>query len=98
MGVAFTIFPADTSMIGFPLVKWEIRLVDYLYFFMEHVITIIFAFIIYSESTEYKKPLLIFTWLMVADLFDFVLTFNNPWFSIAGMPVSMNSVSLLVFG
>lgn len=98
MGMVFTMLPSGTSIIGFPFQDGEIRLIDYLYFLMEHIVTIIFAYIIYHESTNYKQPLKIFLVLMVLDMLDFTMTFNNPWVHVGGFAVSMNTVSVMVFG
>jgi hypothetical protein len=98
MGMVFTMLPAGSSVIGFPFNESEIRLIDYLYFLMEHVVIIIFSFIIYSEAQTYRQPLKIFMVLMILDMIDFTMTFNNPWFYLEGFAVSMNTVSVMVFG
>lgn len=97
LGVLFAAMPVTDKKIGFAFFEGSIRSVDYLYFLMEHIILIILCYIIYSESTTDRLPLLVFLWVQVADLADFVMTFNNPWLNLGGIPVSMNTLGMVIF-
>ncbi len=83
--------------IGFPFSPAKIRIQDYVYFFNESVIKIVLSYIIYAESIKYRFALWVFCWLMVADLFDFILTFNTVWYHIVWVPISMNTLSVVIF-
>jgi len=97
MGVLFAAVPVGDGKIGFVFVEGSIRVVDYIYFVMEHVIKIILCYVIYAEAVKYRTALFIFLWIQVADLADFCLTFNNPWFHVGIIPVTMNTVGIVIF-
>lgn len=97
MGVLFTAMPVTDGRVGFVFVDGSIRVVDYVYFLMEHVIKIILCYTIYSQAQRHRFPLLVFLVIQVADLIDFTLTFNNPWYSVGPIPVGINTLGIAIF-
>lgn len=70
----------------------------YMYFIGEKVILIILGFVVVTEESEYREALKVFVYLLIADLVDFLLCYNEAWFTIGSFPVSMNVVKCIVFG
>lgn len=76
----------------------QVTIQTHLYFFCEHVIIILLSYIIATEETRFKYPVRAFFWLQVADLVDYLLTYNSTWVNISGLPLSMNTLSIVIFG
>lgn len=70
----------------------------HIYFIGEKATLIILSYIIVNEATDYKDSLWMFFWLMVADLVDYMLIYNEVWFYVHNFPVSMNVIKSVVFG
>lgn len=70
----------------------------HIYFIGEKAILIVLAYIIAFEAKEYQKAVWVFFWLLVADLVDYLLSYNSVWLSIGNFPISMNIVKAFVFG
>lgn len=69
----------------------------YVYMICEYFVAMIFTWIIAAESKEHRKALQVFFWLVVVDLFDYLLTYNSIWFRLYGFPVSMNIIKVFIF-
>lgn len=82
----------------FPLADMKLALQTHVYFICERIVLIIFAWIIYNESTRFKGALLVFFLLKIAVLIDYLLCYNIVWERIWGVPVSMSTFSILIFG
>lgn len=70
----------------------------HIYFIGEKAILVVLAYIIVTEAKDYQNAIWVFFWLLVADLADYLLSYNSIWFSIGNFPVSMNIVKAFVFG
>ena len=98
-GLIFLIIPDWYTPYDFFLFSdMKISGANFIYLVGERSVLIILAYIIVSESKEYDDALWVFFYLMVADLIDFILSYNSLWFSIGNFPVSMNIVKAFVFG
>lgn len=86
----------DGTMVWFPFCEGEIRIKDWTYYLWEYWIIITMSWIIWAEAQKYRFALKVFLILQIADLVDFILTFNNPWFGIQWL--SMNTIMLATFG
>ena len=70
----------------------------YMYFIAEKIILIILAYVVVTQESEYREAVMMFFLLMVADLADFLLCYNEVWwFTSGGIPVSMNIVKVFIF-
>jgi len=76
---------------------YKIRLIDWIYYVCEHVIRIVLAYIILSQSIKFRTALKIFLFIQVADLVDFMLTYNTGWFMVGTFIVSFNVVASIIF-
>lgn len=76
----------------------KLYLATHIYFIGERVTMIILALIITVESSKYRQYLQIFLLLMIADLVDYLLCYNEVWFYYYEFPVSMNMLKVTVFG
>jgi hypothetical protein len=70
----------------------------WIYSVYEFGIIILLTGVIANEATEYKRELQIFFGLMVADMFDWIICYNEAWFHIGTFPISMNILKCLIFG
>jgi hypothetical protein len=99
MGLVFMAIPDNTpAMDFFPFHDILLTVQTYVYFVFEHLTIIIFSYIIATEARQYRKEVMIFFWLQVCDFVDYLLTYNSPWFHVGLLPVSMNVVTLFIFG
>lgn len=81
----------------FPFSSVKLYPKTYIYFIFEKLIVIVLAYMIAADERQFKFETKVFFWLMVADLFDYLLSYGAVWISI-GVPVSMNIVKTLIFG
>lgn len=70
----------------------------YIYFLCEHLVMIILSYIIFAESKKHRGALWVFFMLMICDLVDYILGYNEVWVKLSAFPVSFNTVSVLIFG
>lgn len=99
VGLIFLIIPEwYTPQDFFLFSNMKISGANFIYLIGERAVLVIMAYIIVSESKEYEDALWVFFYLMVADLFDFILCYNSVWFSIGSFPVSMNILKSFIFG
>lgn len=93
------LLPIETNTYDwFPFADMKLTIQTYLYFIFERVGLIILAYIIASESKEYRGAIWCFFILIVVDLVDYLMTYNSVWFHLSGFPVSMNVVKCVGFG
>lgn len=99
VGLFFLIAPRPVNTYDFFLFS-EMKLYPstYIYFICERLVLVILAGVIANEATEYRGALWVFFWLLVADVVDFLLTYNSVWFYYHSFPVSMNVMKCLIFG
>ncbi len=69
----------------------------WVYFISESLIKIILAYLLWAEAKKYKFVFFIFLWIQIFDLMDYLLSYNSVWFEIGNGPVSMNTVSIVIF-
>lgn len=98
IGMVFlSISEGDTGMIGFWFVDYEVRFQDWTYFLGDHLIKIILAYLILSESVKHRLALKTFLLIQILDMVDYMATFNTKWFSVGGFDVSFNIVACVIF-
>lgn len=78
--------------------KMKLYPATYMYFIGEKVILILLGTVVVTQASEYRGALKVFLLLLIADLADFLLCYNEVWFTFDGFPVSMNVFKCLVFG
>lgn len=77
----------------FPLSDYVLPFKTWLYFVCEHLIFIMLAYVIAYEATQYKTQCKVFFWIQVADLADYLLTYNTNWIGF----INFNIVAVLIF-
>lgn len=105
LGLAFVVLPEwDGSFMNpDPFILFDFKIggisyQTYIYMICEYFVSLILVGVIANEASEYRGALWVFFWLIVADLVDFLLTYNSVWFHYGSFPVSMNMVKVFVFG
>lgn len=99
-GLVFMAVPDQTEPIDwFPLYDGiKLTAQFYFYYLFEHIGIIILCYIIASEARQYKREVYIFFYLQVLQLLDFIITYNTTWFHVGTIPISMNIISVAIFG
>lgn len=99
MGLVFMALPDNTvAKDFFPLYDIKLTFQTYVYFLFEHFGMIILSYILAVEVRKYRREVYFFFWLQVVDMIDYVMTYNTTWFEVGDIQVSMNLISVLVFG
>lgn len=94
----FMIVPDNDVTVGFLFSDMTVSLEFYIWSLFEKLFLIALAYVVANEATEYREALHIFLWLVIADTADMLLTYNAIWFHIGSLPVSVNTISVVIFG
>lgn len=98
-GILFMFIPDTIAPYDYFLLSdMKLHFGTYVYFICERLVLIILAYIIASEAVQYRSVVWVFFWLLVADLADFLIIYNEIWFTIGEFPVSMNICKVVIFG
>lgn len=99
VGIIFLIIPDWYTPIDlFLFSDMKLSGANFIYLVSERSVLVILAYVLWTQEREYVDALSVFFWLMVADLFDFILGYNSVWFSIDSFPISMNVLKAIIFG
>jgi hypothetical protein len=94
----FVLFPySDTEYSMFPYSIKTIPIQNYVYYITEHLVYIIFTWVIYTMSTEYRIAFLWFFWLQVFKLADYLVCYNKTWVRIWNVPFNSNVLCIMLF-
>lgn len=94
IGIAFNAVPSGIETIQmFPFADTAITFKTWLYFLCEHIVLIMLSYVIAYEAKEYKLQCKVFFWIQVADLADYLLTYNTNWIG----PLNFNIIAVLIF-
>lgn len=93
----FTFVKPTGITMSFPLDDMVVSLEFYIYCLGEKLAFIILANMVAEESVKYRNVLWVFFWLMVADLVDFVLIYNNEWVLIGKFAITLNNIAAMIF-
>lgn len=101
-GAVFLVIPRNNNPPMYALFLLDrdatISIQSYVYFIFEHFQLMALCYIIASEAKTYRLSCKTFFWLQVADFSDYLLSYNAIWFNLGLLPVSMNLMSVAVFG
>lgn len=69
------------------------------YFLCQHVVLLLLSYLIASEvrASSLQKIAAVYFWIQVADTVDYLLTYNSVWARIGNVPLSMNTLGIIVF-
>lgn len=98
MGLVFMATPRGERFDPFLLSDRVIHVEDWCYYLWEHVIKIVAFYIIWQESTEYRRFFQFIYYFQWVDLIDYLLLYNEIWFWIGVVPVSANVVGFVSAG
>lgn len=93
----FTFVKPTGITMSFPFDDMVVSLEFYIYCLGEKLAFIILANMVAEESVKYRNVLWVFFWLMVADLVDFVLIYNNEWVLIGKFALTLNNIAAIIF-
>jgi len=94
IGLVFQAIPYDSTPLEmFPLSDDVIQFKTWFYFLAEHLVLIALSYVIAWEARKYVISCKVFFFIQVADLIDYLLTYNTAWFDL----VSFNIVAVLLF-
>lgn len=94
LGLMYVMIPRTEPVDFFLFSDMKLSLATHVYFIGEKLVLIILAYILYCEDkSEFIKAFLV---LMVADLVDYLLTYNSIWFTFV-IPISMNVCKVIIF-
>lgn len=94
LGVVYQSIPYDGALLEmFPFSEDVIPFKTWFYFVCEHLVLIALSYVIAWEAKKYVFSCKVFFFIQVADLIDYLLTYNTTWFNI----ISFNVVSVLLF-
>ena len=65
---------------------------EYVYYAFEHLAWCYAFYFMYNEITTVRRELKWFFWISVADMIDYLLTYNSTWVG----PISFNVVQILI--
>ncbi len=69
----------------------------YLYFLFQDITIAALSYIIAMESKEYFRLTVIYFWIQVAGLIDYVMSYNSVWFTVGPVPISVNTLGITAF-
>ncbi len=95
--VAFTVTPQG-GRIGFLLSDHTVTAETYAYYLWEYAVKIVLFHVIHVESKTYVHFFRFMFWFQVADLADYILTYNDIWGYLGIFPISMNTVGAAIGG
>lgn len=93
----FTFVKPTGITMSFPFDDMVVSLEFYIYCLGEKLAFIILANMVAEESVKYRNVLWVFFWLMVADLVDFILIYNNEWALIGKFALTLNNIAAMIF-
>lgn len=99
-GLLFMLIPHNTEPKDWFLFYDGIKLTAqwYWYYIFEHLSIITLSYVIAAEARKYRFEILLFFWIQVFQLVDFIFTYNSTWFHVGFVPISMNMISVTVYG
>lgn len=97
----FKVIPPGDPVIGFPFFAMKLSAQNYVYYLGEHVSLVFYA----SAMVDFAKrlelfviPITVFFTVQIIDTLLYVVSYNQPWFYVAFIPVSWNLLGVGFFG
>lgn len=99
LGILFLALPySEQTKDYFPLFSsQQLTLQMHVWFILNKLVFVVFAYIIVNEATKYRLALWVFFGCQVLKLADYLLTYNEIWGTIGNIPVSSTSVGMMAF-
>lgn len=88
---------SETLYDFFPFADQKLSLQMHVWFVLNKLTFIIFAYIIWKESNSFAFTTKVFFLIMIAKMADYLLCYNNVWFKIGVVHVTSTTTGILVF-
>ena len=95
ISVVFLATSRGDKLTPFPFSDMAIHAETYVYYLCEHALLICLLHIIHVEAKSYQKFYQYIFWWQVFDTFDYLMTYNDIWFTVNAIPVSSNTAGFL---
>lgn len=97
--IVFAVWDGPTEYLSlFPYSKQKLTLQTHIYFIFEHVTVITILYLWYNEASEYSKHyVLMFLFLQIGNLVDYLLRYNEPFLKLHGRSINYNIVSIVLY-
>jgi hypothetical protein len=82
--------PQGVIFTPFLLSKQQVHIETYVYYLWEHGVKAVLFHVIRVDSKSYIKVYNFLFWFQVADTFDYMMTYNETWFTVHGIPITCN--------
>lgn len=80
----------------FPFYDLELTLQTYVYFLCHYVSMMVFAYTFMMLLISFRPILTTWFWLQVVEFFDYMLSYNTPWFYILGVGIGITIIKFIV--
>lgn len=97
----FKVILPGEPVLGFPFFVMKLSAQNYAYFLGEHVSLVLYASALVDFSKRldlFVVPMTVFFTVQLIDALMYVLSYNQPWFYVAFIPVSWNLIGVCIFG
>ena len=94
---AWTLLPnVEYTFDPFPFYDLELSIQTYVYFLCHYVSMMVFAYTFMMIIISFRPVLAAWFWLQVVEFFDYMLSYNTPWFYILGVGVGITIIKFIV--
>jgi hypothetical protein len=94
---AWTLLPNVTYTFDpFPFHDLELSIQTYVYFLCHYASMMVFAYTFMMIIISFRPVLATWFWLQVVEFFDYMLSYNTPWFYILGVGVGITIIKFIV--
>lgn len=76
--------------------NYSIEIKDWFNYLGNQIVIVCLSLLLYTESMKYRFVFKSFLWLQIANIFDFIITFNTGWFMVNGFIVTFNVITCFV--
>lgn len=94
---AWTLLPnIPQTFDPFPFYDLDLSIQTYVYFLCHYVSMMVFAYTFMMILISFRPVLVTWFWLQVVEFFDYMLSYNSPWFYILGVGVGITIIKFIV--
>jgi hypothetical protein len=99
LNIVFAVWDSAPVYHGvFPFSDQQLTYQTHVYFIFEHLTIITILYLWYYESAALTSDyVLMFLFIQIGNLADYLLRYNEPFLNIRGIPVSYNIVSIFLY-
>lgn len=98
MGMIFTVVPEGPRFDPFLFSNRILHVETWCYHLWEHVTFVLMALVIKTEVRDYRLFFDGFFWFLCIDLADYILTYNEAWYTIGRVEITWNIIGPILLG